>query len=82
VLHFLRDQRTVSIEPSGSAKAAHVAHRRIYEAIAARDADAAERAMLKHLEEVERYFWAARKRQARKGTATRETATKGSRIRQ
>jgi DNA-binding FadR family transcriptional regulator len=73
VLDWLRDQRTVSIEPGGSAKAAHLAHRRVYAAIAAQDADAAESAMLEHLEEVERYYWQASRRHARKPPVPRET---------
>ncbi len=61
VLDWLCDQRNVSIEPGGSVKAAHRAHRRVFEAIAAGDGEAAEHAMLEHLEEVERYYWQARK---------------------
>ena len=60
VLDWLHEQRTVSVEPPGAAKAAHRAHARIEAAIAARDGAGAERAMLEHLEEVERFFWQAR----------------------
>jgi DNA-binding FadR family transcriptional regulator len=72
VLDWLRDQRTVSIEPGGSARAAHRAHGRIHDAIAAHDQDAAEHAMLGHLEEVERYYWQARKRTASHESRTRK----------
>jgi DNA-binding FadR family transcriptional regulator len=60
VLDWLREQRISSIRPAGSARAAQRAHRRVFDAIAAHDADAAERHMLAHLDEVERYYWQAR----------------------
>jgi len=81
VLDWLRDQRTVSIEPSGSARAAHRAHRRVYEAIAKHDPDAAERAMLEHLEEVERYYWQARKRTGTPASDDRKQPARGSQLR-
>lgn len=59
VLDWLREQRVSSIEPSGSSHAAHRAHRRVLDAIVARDPDRAEQAMLDHLNEVERYYWKA-----------------------
>ena len=37
--------------------AAYRAHSRIYEAIAARDVDAAEAAMRAHLAQVEKFYW-------------------------
>ena len=61
VLDWLREQRISSIEPAGSSQAAQRAHRRVLEAIVARDADRAEREMLAHLEEVENYYWKARR---------------------
>lgn len=60
VLEWLREQRVSSIEPAGSSRAAQRAHRAVFEAIRKRDADAADRAMLEHLNEVERYYWKAR----------------------
>lgn len=60
VLDWLREQRISSIEPAGSSHAAQRAHRRVLQAIVAGDADAAERAMMEHLDEVERYYWRAR----------------------
>jgi DNA-binding FadR family transcriptional regulator len=61
VLDWLREQRISSIEPAGSSRAAHRAHRRICAAIVERDPDRAEQAMLAHLDEVERYYWQARR---------------------
>ncbi|MGH6915271.1 MAG: FCD domain-containing protein [Geminicoccales bacterium] len=58
---WLREQRTASIAPRGSARAAARAHRAIFEAIAAHDQDAAEQAMQDHLAEVERFYWQARR---------------------
>ena len=78
VLDWLRDQRTVSIEPGGSSKAAHLAHRRVYEAIAQHDPDAAELAMLAHLEEVERYYWQASRRTATTGPRSRKEPARKS----
>jgi DNA-binding FadR family transcriptional regulator len=63
VLDWLREQRISSIEPAGSSQAAQRAHRRVYEPIIAGEGDRAERAMLDHLEEVERYYWKARREQ-------------------
>jgi GntR family transcriptional regulator, sialic acid-inducible nan operon repressor len=60
VLGWLREQRTSSIAPRGSSQAAYRAHRRIFEAIAARDPDRAEGAMRAHLEEVEKFYCKAR----------------------
>jgi DNA-binding FadR family transcriptional regulator len=60
VLDWLREQRISSIEPPGSSRAAQRAHRKVYDAIVSRDPDGAERAMLAHLDEVERYYWQAR----------------------
>jgi DNA-binding FadR family transcriptional regulator len=61
VVEWLREQRESSIGPAGSALAAQRAHARVLDAIAARDPDAAERAMEAHLDEVEQYYWQARK---------------------
>jgi DNA-binding FadR family transcriptional regulator len=58
---WLREQRTASIAPGGSARAAARAHGAIFEAIAAHDVDAAETAMRDHLAEVERFYWKARR---------------------
>jgi len=64
VLDWLREQRISSIEPAGSSHAAQRAHRKVFEAIVAADPDAAERAMLEHLDQVESYYWKARRARA------------------
>jgi GntR family transcriptional regulator, sialic acid-inducible nan operon repressor len=83
VFEWLRTQRTASIGPKGSAEAACAAHRRIYAAIARHDPDAAEAAMEKHLQEVERFYWAgpnARAASAAQGANAKPTRTsKGGR---
>jgi DNA-binding FadR family transcriptional regulator len=77
VLDWLRQQRISSIEPAGSSHAAQRAHRRVLEAIVDGDADGAEREMLAHLDEVERYYWKARraKRPVRAATKPRTPAS-------
>ena len=62
IVAWLKDQRTTSVGEPGSPEAACKAHLRIYRAIKARDADAAERAMQGHLDEVSRFYWASRER--------------------
>lgn len=59
LLDWLTEQRTTSAARPGAAHAARQAHRRIFEAIAAKDPDAAEAAMRTHLREVTRYYWDA-----------------------
>jgi DNA-binding FadR family transcriptional regulator len=54
---WLREQRTTSVKATNSRRNAHLAHRRIYEAIVARDPDRAAEAMRAHLEEVEAFYW-------------------------
>jgi DNA-binding FadR family transcriptional regulator len=66
---WLREQRTASIAPHGSAQAAARAHRRVFDAIAARDPDAAEIAMQDHLSEVERFYWEARRKRGPRGAS-------------
>jgi GntR family transcriptional repressor for pyruvate dehydrogenase complex len=56
---WLREQRSTSVRSRGAKPAAELAHRRIYDAIAAGDADAAERAMGTHLDEVAAHYWRA-----------------------
>lgn len=48
--HFIQRARLVSIKVSGRAENALKEHREIYESIAAKDADAAERAVQKHIQ--------------------------------
>lgn len=59
VEEWLAEQRIVGLRAPGSARAAYRAHKRIFEAVAAHDPVAAERAMRDHLAEVEAYYWKA-----------------------
>ncbi len=56
---WLTEQRTTSLKARGAAQAAYAAHRRIYEAVAAGDAQAAADAMRAHLGQVGDYYWKA-----------------------
>ncbi|HTJ93561.1 MAG TPA: FCD domain-containing protein [Pararobbsia sp.] len=66
VLSVLQDQRHTSLQHGDALDAAIRCHRRIYEAIAARDADRAEAEMRHHLTDVETYYWDVRRRQTPK----------------
>ncbi len=50
----------VTLTASGQEQTAYDAHKAIYEAIAARDADRAEEAMRDHLEQLATTFWQQR----------------------
>ena len=52
LVEWLTSQRTMSLRVPGAEKGAAEAHRRVYEAVAARDPEAAARAMEDHLKEV------------------------------
>jgi len=52
LVEWLTRQRTMSLRVPGAEKGAAEAHRRVYEAVAARDPEAAARAMEDHLAEV------------------------------
>jgi GntR family transcriptional regulator, sialic acid-inducible nan operon repressor len=54
---WLMQQRTISMMQAGAMQAAFRHHRKVFEAIEAHDADAAEQAMGSHLQSVERYYW-------------------------
>jgi DNA-binding FadR family transcriptional regulator len=56
---WLAEQRTVSLRAPGALQAASAAHRAIFAAIEAGDADAAEHAMSAHLKEVEQFYRSA-----------------------
>ena len=60
LLEWLSEQRAISNAYPGATSAAIEAHTRIFDAIAARDADAAEAAMREHLSEVARTYWEVR----------------------
>lgn len=57
---WLAEQRMTSLKAEGADKAAWHAHEAIYRAVAARDPDAAERAMEAHLGEVGSFYWQIR----------------------
>jgi GntR family transcriptional repressor for pyruvate dehydrogenase complex len=60
ISEWLKEQRVVTLAASGQERIAYEAHREIYEGIAARDADRAERAMRDHLEQLASTFWQQR----------------------
>jgi DNA-binding FadR family transcriptional regulator len=57
VVEWLTEQRETSGRAPNAAEIAHAAHERIYRAIAAGDAAAAQAAMQDHLEQVVRLYW-------------------------
>jgi len=57
---WLAEQRTVSLRVEDAERDAYEAHKSIYEAVQARDPDEAERAMARHLNAVEGFYWTAR----------------------
>ena len=61
---WLTEQRSSTLQRRGAARGALKAHKAIFKAVQARDADAAEAAMRQHLEEVEDLYWKAK---AKKG---------------
>ncbi|WP_277188167.1 FCD domain-containing protein [Caballeronia sp. BR00000012568055] len=63
VLSVLQDQRYTSLQHDDALGAAINCHRRIFDAIAARDPDRAEAEMRRHLTDVETYYWDIRRRQ-------------------
>jgi DNA-binding FadR family transcriptional regulator len=63
VLTVLQDQRHTSLQHRDALDAAIGCHERIFDAIAARDADRAEAEMRRHLTDVETYYWDVRRKQ-------------------
>jgi len=59
---WLKEQRVVTLAASGQEQTAYEAHRLIYDGIAARDPDRAEKAMRQHLEQLATTFWRQRGR--------------------
>lgn len=57
IVEWLTEQRTVTLRRRGAAAKAFEHHRRIYLAIAARDPDAADAAMHRHMLEVADLYW-------------------------
>ena len=60
ISEWLTEQRVVTLRASGQERTAYNAHKAIYDAIAARDADKAEEAMRAHLEQLANTFWQQR----------------------
>ena len=60
ISEWLTEQRVVTLAASGQERTAFNAHKAIYEAIAAHDADLAEKAMRDHLEQLANTFWQQR----------------------
>ena len=56
---WLRQQREISLDVPDQEKIAYAAHERIFEAIAARDADRAEVAMSEHIVQLTASYWDA-----------------------
>jgi len=54
---WLTEQRTITLRQPGQKFIAYRAHEAIYEAIAARDPDRAERVILEHLDQVSETYW-------------------------
>jgi DNA-binding FadR family transcriptional regulator len=71
---WLTQQRTLSLMQPGALRSAYAFHARVFEAIAARDPDAAEAAMQAHLGAVEEYYWKTAGAPAR--SPTRRTAAR------
>jgi GntR family transcriptional repressor for pyruvate dehydrogenase complex len=60
---WLTEQRAITLRAPGAETHAARAHRRIFQAVAAHDADAAEAQMRAHLSEVARLYWRSRERE-------------------
>jgi len=54
---WLREQRRVTLKNKGQPRIAVLAHRRIFEAIASKDPDHAERAMSEHMNQLVALYW-------------------------
>ena len=60
ISEWLKEQRVVTLAARGQEKTAYEAHAAIYEGIAARDPNRAEKAMRDHLEQLATTFWQQR----------------------
>jgi GntR family transcriptional repressor for pyruvate dehydrogenase complex len=54
---WLTEQRHVTLQRAGQNEIAYTAHRAVFEAIAARDPDRAEKVMRGHMEQVTKTYW-------------------------
>lgn len=70
---WLRAQRTMVLSLPGQTDIALANHQSVYEAIQARDPDAAERAIDGHLNHVEQMYWAATEAASRRARAATES---------
>ena len=59
IVEWLVEQRRITLATPGQSEIAYQAHAEIYEAIAARDPDVAERVIRSHLDQVSRAYWRA-----------------------
>lgn len=57
ISEWLREQRVVTLAANNQEQIAYAAHKAIYEAIAKRDPDGAEGAMLAHMQQLSQTFW-------------------------
>lgn len=57
VYSWLKDQRSTSAQEPGAREAAYAWHEKIFSAIKAGDADAAEKAMLDHIDQAQTAYW-------------------------
>jgi GntR family transcriptional repressor for pyruvate dehydrogenase complex len=60
IVEWLTEQRHVALDISGADRIAYRFHKRIFDAVAAHDADAAEKAVQEHLVSVVDLYWKAR----------------------
>jgi GntR family transcriptional regulator, sialic acid-inducible nan operon repressor len=60
LVEWLTEQRRTALEKPGANNSAFKAHQKIFNAIKNRDADGAEAAMLTHLNDVAKFYWAVR----------------------
>lgn len=60
ISEWLREQRVVTLAAADQERVAFSAHKAIYEAVAARDPDAAEAAMRRHMDQLASTFWQQR----------------------
>jgi GntR family transcriptional repressor for pyruvate dehydrogenase complex len=57
IAEWLTEQRHVTLQREGQNQIAYEAHRAVFDAIAARDADRAEKVMRGHMEQVTKTYW-------------------------
>ena len=60
IVEWLNEQRSVSLRRVGIDELAYASHRKLFEAIKNKNADAARQAMRSHLEEISAHYWKIR----------------------